>query len=244
MVVALKTRVILFMKKQIRILLASLLVALPVVLAPAVVMAENSSKADGQTDTNSTNETPEQELSRLTTLEDKKDTREQRLKTKIAELKIKLTVAQIALLKKKCVGAQTNVKALETKVDGGVTARSKAYSELLDHLDSIIVKLKAANVSTTDLEKERATLDTKITTFKTDLAKYKVALADARGMSCTADPASFKAALEASRAARVVVAADAVAIRSYVTDTIKPTLKAIADDLDATKSTDTTEGNR
>lgn len=239
------------MKKRLQIIAATLLLAGPLVVSPLAIAESTTSgtssspsaTTENENEAEKETETPEQEIKRLTEAEDKKDTKEQRIKSRVAEFKIKLTVAEIAKLKTKCVGAQAVLKTVETRVDNGVTARSNAYDELLSHLDSIIKKLKAANVSTTQLEEERTVLKNKIDAFKADLAKYKVALADTRAMGCAADPSAFKASLEATRAARKKVADDAAAIRSYVTGTIKPTLKALHDELDATKSTDTEGAN-
>ncbi len=170
--------------------------------------------------------------------EGKKLTQADRLKARVAELKIKLTLAEQTKIKAKCVAAQANVKTLESRVDAGLPTRGKAYAELLDHLDKLIVKLKAANVDTAELEKERAALKGKIDTFSSDLAKYKLALDDLKVLGCVADPSAFKATLEAARTSRATVASDAAAIRSYVNDTVKPTLKTLKAEVDKSTSED------
>lgn len=182
---------------------------------------------DTTTKTDDVSETFEDSFKKLSDTESKKQTQADRLKARVTDLKTKLSAADQAKLKLKCVAAQVKVKELETNVNNGVTARGKAYDELLSHLDKAITKLKAAKVDTTELEKERTELKVKIDTFKTDLVKYKIALGDTKDLGCVADPSAFKASLEAARTSRTAVATDAAAIRTYVNDTIKPTLKTI-----------------
>lgn len=196
----------------------------------------NSSQGSGSSGSSSddSNETPEQEIKRLYEVEDKKGTQASRVKERVALFKVKLTAQEQLKLKAKCVEAQGNVVKLESKVDVGVSSRSKAYDELLSHLDKLITKLKEKSVDTTKLEAQRKELAAKIDTFKADLAKYKLALNDLRSLGCVNDPEGFKASLEAARAARKQVATDAAGIRAYVKDTIKPELVRIKQTLSST----------
>ncbi len=234
-------------------LFIGLLLAVPTLLVSPLAVAatstsDSTSGSSGSTATNTTTTTkdestedPEKAIEKLVEAEKAKQPQTERLKARIARLNIKLTAAEASKLKTKCVAAQGIVKTQEIKVNSGITARSKAYDELLSHLDKLIAKLKAANVSTTELETERTALKAKIDTFKKDLTTYKVALSDVQALGCLADPTGFKAALEDARTARKTVADDATAIRSYVNDTIKVTLKAIRADLDKKATTDTTK---
>lgn len=227
------------------LLVAPFLAFAPVVTA-ATTEAETSTSSTSPTTSDDTTkevedekkETFEQGLKKLVEAEGKKQTQADRLKAKTAELKIKLSAAEQAKLKASCVAAQAKVKTLGVNVDTGVINRGKAYDELLSHLDKIITKLKAAKVDTVELEKERTELKAKIDTFKTDLAKYKIALDDTKSLGCVADPSSFKTALETARSARTLVATDAAAVRAYVNDTIKPTLKTIRTTVENKKTTD------
>jgi chromosome segregation ATPase len=164
---------------------------------------------------------------------------------RVTELKVKPTTAEVARLKLKCVAGQTKVKALETRVDNGITTRIEAYNNLTDRLEKLTTKLKAANVDIAKLEEETTELKTKISTFEADLAKYKVTLQDLRALGCQADPTGFKAALEAARSARATVAADAAIIRAYVKDPIKVTLADLKTNLDKNTTDDKSkEGNQ
>lgn len=226
--------------KKLQMLLTFILVA-PIIATGPIALAEASSSTPASPPT--TTSDPEKDLLKLVDAEKAKATQADRIKGRITELKVKLTVAETLKLKTKCVSAQGLVKVLDTRIDNGITARSKAYDELLSNLDGLIVRLKEAKVSTTDLEAQRTALKTKIDTFKSDLAKYKVALSDTQGLGCLADPSGFKASLEAARKSRATVATDALAIRTYVTGTIRVTLKGIKDSLGkTTNDTDTTTG--
>lgn len=97
-------------------------------------------------------------------------------------------------------------------------------------------KLKAKNVDTTTYDSQVAELKTMVTTYETDLAKYKEAVSDLQELDCTSNPDGFKAALEAARTALGKVNTDGQAIKSYLSKTIKPTLKTIHDQLAATNS--------
>ena len=226
--------------KKLQSLLTFILVT-PIIASGPMALAEATSTTTNPPKTTTTVVDPEKDLLKMVEAEKAKVSQADRIKAYGTELKIKLTAADIARLKTKCVAAQGLVKALDTRVDNGITARSKAYDELLSNIDGLIVKLKAAKVSTTDLEAQRVVLKTKIDTFKTDLAKYKVALSDTHGLGCLADPSGFKASLEAARTARTTVATDALAIRTYVKETIKVTLKTIRENL--AKTTNNTDTN-
>ncbi len=64
-------------------------------------------------------------------------------------------------------------------------------------------------------------------------------------MDCAADPAAFQASLEAARIERAETAESAKAIRAFLSDTIKPTLKELrqqfAENADSTNETENNE---
>jgi chromosome segregation ATPase len=108
-----------------------------------------------------------------------------------------------------------------------VPTRTKDYEALSSNLNTMLEKLNAKNIDTTELKAELTAVQTKITTFSTDLTAYKQALSDAKNADCTTDPAAFKAALQTARTARDKVVKDAADIKAYVINTIKPTLQKI-----------------
>jgi len=210
-------------------LVTSLLVATPLVMADTHITtpSEPGHNATMPTETKQDTTTMKERLEKLKT-----------------DLKLKLTTAEQTRLKDRCKAAQAVVATLNTRFGKSVTTRTNAYSKLTRHLNDIIAKLKAKGVDTTKLEQQKTMLEEKINTYKADLDKYKQAISDLRDVDCVSDPTAFKAALEAARTAHATLITDTTTIRSYVVDTIKPTLHDIRTQLEANKSSNTQGGNQ
>ena len=142
-------------------------------------------------------------------------------------LKTQPTVAEQAKIKANCKAAQVKGRVLSTQITQKVVIRSAAYVTVTGKLDTLITDLKAANVDTAKLETERDELQKLITTYGTDLKTYQENIADMNSVDCLTDPTAFKAALESARTSQAIVLKDIKAIRTYVNDTIKPTLQDI-----------------
>ena len=168
-----------------------------------------------------------------------------RLTDRKTSLKTKLTTAEQTRVKSKCVPSQTgSLKLLSGRIKGIETSRKETHKNLLSRLDKLIEKLKVKNVDTTELEAEIVVLKTKIATFDADLVLYKQAITDLKSMDCVADPVSFKASLETARTLKQTVATDSESIKSYVNDTIKPTLKIIRTALETAEKLETNTTDR
>jgi len=168
-----------------------------------------------------------------------------RLTDRKTSLKTKLTTAEQTRVKSKCVPSQTgSLKLLSGRIKGIETSRKETHKNLLSRLDKLIEKLKVKNVDTTELEAEIVVLKTKIATFDADLVLYKQAITDLKSMDCVADPVSFKASLETARTLKQTVAKDSETIKSYVTETIKPTLKIIRTALETAEKLETNTTDR
>ena len=103
---------------------------------------------------------------------------------------------------------------------------------MLGNLNKLQTKLSGQGVDTTQLAAEITALKEKIDTFNNDLGAYRETLSDIANMDCEADPSAFKASLDQARESLKKVHADAVDIRTYVKDTIKPTLQTIRSGLE------------
>jgi chromosome segregation ATPase len=221
------------MKRRLAMGLAILL-AMPVLSTTALYAEETGSGSNtGSTDTSNQTSTDTK-------------ARDERITTLKAQLKVKLTTSEKTRIVAKCVASQGVVGNINGKVKSAENSRTEAYKNLVDRLTNLSAKLKAGGMDTTTLNEDIATLQTKIDTFNTDLTAFKQAITDLSTMSCKTDPEGFKAALETARTALQKVAADAAAIRSYVTDTIKPLLATIRGTLKKTEdqSTSNTGGNQ
>jgi hypothetical protein len=221
------------MKKTVRIT-ASLLIALSMVLGTPLALAATTTSPSSGASIGSPTATPP---SKPTVTKKTLAERIEEYKTKQA---LKLTLAQQTVLKAKCKAGQVITKALAIKITTNDKARVKAYEEVTKVLADIIPRLKDADVDVTELTAQQTKLAELITTYNADVTTYKTSLSDMNELDCVADPVAYKAALETARAARATVAQDAAAIRTYVTETIKPALKDAKTSLTSTK----TEGNQ
>lgn len=219
--------------KRIITLGAATVLALPLI-ATATVFAENTASS---TTTNTTTSTPAASPTTKTTTSaaDLKALADRLAKRK-ADLKLKLTSAETLRLQTKCVAAQTTLGTLKERINTIDTNRTAAYKSITDNLTSLSEKLKNKSVDTTAFDADLATLQTKFNTFATDLATYKQAVADLVIVDCKADPDGFKASLETARTSVAQVNKDAVAVRSYLNDTLKPLLQTIRTQLQSTKT--------
>ena len=218
-----------------------------VFVAPIVALTSNAlvsarqgdSGSEAVSNTTAVVASPDNETETETVKPDDKDLL-QRLSDRKAGLKTKPNTTEQSRLKLKCASAQTgSVKSLSGRIKGIETSRKKVHENLINRLEKLVEKLKVKNVDTTALEAEIVVLKTKIATFDADLALYKQAITDLKSMDCVADPVSFKASLETSRTLKQTVAKDSETIKSYVTETIKPTLKIIQASLETAEKVET-----
>src|SRR3989344_903410 len=230
------------MKTSIRIILSTILATplLAVGVAP-LVSAETDSNNTSNTSNTGTGSTSD---SREETENKEQKERNSRLEKRKTEFKVKLSDTEHTRIKSRCKQAQGGgIKSLDGRIKGIETSRERVHKNLVNRLNKLVDKLKAKNIDTTELESEITVLEAKIATFKADLATYKQDMVDLKAMDCAADPTAFKAALEAARADREKVHQDAKDIRSYVKDTIKPTLKEIRAQLEAEEKPETSTEN-
>lgn len=213
--------------KRVLALGMSTVLALPI-LSTAVVFAQDTTQPTATTTTKT-------ETENSTNDDDAKSLAERIAKRK-AELKIRLSNTEKLRLQTKCKASQGLISSVKGRIKGIETSRTHVYKNILEHLTSLSEKLKNKGANTDELNADITTLQTKIDTFNTDLAAYKQAVSDLVAIDCKTDPDGFKASLEAARAALQKVNQDALAVRSYINDTIKPLLKTIRTELEANKT--------
>ncbi|HSX45086.1 MAG TPA: hypothetical protein VLF39_03205 [Candidatus Saccharimonadales bacterium] len=166
-------------------------------------------------------------------------TMEDRITQRKAEFKTKLTTLQQNRVKLRCKQAQGGgIKSLDGRIKGLQTSRKEVYTNLVDRLNKLVDKLKTKGIDTTKLESEITVIKGKIDTFNNDLATYKQDVGDLKDLNCSSDPVGFKASLESTRTERQTLVNDGKAIKDYVKNTIKPTLKDIRGQIDAENKTE------
>jgi len=154
----------------------------------------------------------------------------QRLADRKARLQTKLTTAQQVRLKARCKAAQGLLNPMREKVAAIQKNRVNAYDALSDQLNSLITKV-GDKADTTELKTELDTYHDKVNDFETSLNDYKQAVSDLVDVDCVSDPAAFKASLDSARTLLTDARTKAADIRTYVTDTIKPSLQKLRDQL-------------
>lgn len=207
------------MKTKLRLFLIAGLLLPMMAFAPVAVLAhEGDDQHDHSTDIAQAEETTDEEAPL------DQEALQARLAERKAALKTRLDAAKQARIKNRCKPAQGKLNSIRGRVKGLETSRTQVYENLVSRLNKMSEHLETKGVDTTELDGQIAELVILVETFNTDLAAYKEAVSDLAAMDCVADPTGFQASLEAARAARTKVAEDAKAIRTLLSDSIKPTL--------------------
>lgn len=188
----------------------------------AIVMTSTVGLARAETATETTvKKTPAQILAEKEVL----------IKERIAEKKLaleeKITAAQTARIQKRCQAAQTILKKVETRVTERSEKHQTRYDALVSKLTGISERLQAQQVDTTKLDIQIVVVKEKIATYDAASSAYLSAIATTRDMDCQSDPSEFKASLETLREQRAEVVTSIKDIRTYVIETVKPTLQGI-----------------
>jgi hypothetical protein len=153
--------------------------------------------------------------------------RQSRIEAEKKNMKETLTTELKTRIAERCLAAQARVKTKTTENTTATTARTKTYDEIITKLQAIVTEATANKLDVTSLQAEIIVLQTKITAFKTANATYRQDLLDLSLLDCKTDPTAFKAALTTARTDQQAVLLAAKNIRSYLIDTIKPTLQAL-----------------
>jgi len=203
-----------------------------------VLIASTAFAVDEPAPTTTTTQKPTTTPAPLT--DEQKRLMQERIQKRKDALKLRLTTAQQNRLKDRCKNAQGKIQSEQSKVNGIETSRAKVHANVLSHLTKLETKLAAQGLNTTELKVQITVLQTKIATFNTDLVEYKAAVSDLAAMDCVADPVGFKSSLEATRTARKKLREDAVAVHTYIKETIKPTLATLRAQLEKPATTEGT----
>lgn len=149
---------------------------------------------------------------------------QERIQQKKAAIKTSFSRAQQSRIKARCKAAQGKITTVSAKAKALKTTRISVYQKISEKLAELSSKLKEAGVDTTEMNGQITELNNQIATFQTQLNNTHQAAVDASSIDCVADPSGFKAALESLRADREALAKTSAGIKTYITDTIRPTL--------------------
>jgi chromosome segregation ATPase len=201
-----------------------------VLVAPLFIFSTVSAQNVDQTTGNARKQvaqTSTETKPQLTTEE--KTALQERISKRKAELKVRISNAEKQRLQTRCKNSTGQISSLSGRIKGIETSRTEVYENLVSRLTKLSDRLQDRAIDTTEFDAEIVQLQEKIVTFQTDLAGYKQTVSDldALGADCATDAEGFKASLEVARSAREKLKVDVNDIKSFVNDTIKPTLKTI-----------------
>ena len=161
---------------------------------------------------------------------------EERVEKRKSELRTKLNAAELKRLEQRCKPSQSSLKKVGESVRANIPQRHVAFDHLNEHLTRFIEKLEAGGGDSTEIKAQQTALATMIAEYKADMADYQKALDTISSMDCVRDTVQFKASLEETRTLRADLNKSIGDIRTYVKETIKPTLVKIRQQLAANKS--------
>ena len=189
------------------------------IVASLFVPALASAHEDATTSTTSTTAT--------TTASNDTAARTTRIEAYKKSLKETLTAAAKTRITEKCSAAQVLVKAKVTSNTAVATARHNAYDKIVDDLEDLQTAATAKGANVAALTANIAALKVKVAAFTTANSVYQSSLSDLSLLDCKTDPTAFKAALESARTNQAAVLVAAKDVRTYLTDTVKPSLVAL-----------------
>lgn len=127
----------------------------------------------------------------------------------------------------RCEVAQTKSKAIASRLSSIQKTRVTAYDNILKSLNDLKDRLEDQAFETTELKENIATLDSKVNDFKTNMQGYTQAVSDLGVIDCKKDPIGYRAAIQVARNHHAVLVPLVGDIRTYITNTVKPTLQQI-----------------
>lgn len=159
--------------------------------------------------------------------------RSTRVDTYKKELKETLTNAVKLRIAERCVASQGIVKVKSTNNSAITKTRNDAYEKVVANLKAVAAAAQKKNINVNTLNANVQALETKVLAFQAANTTFQQALGDLAAVDCKTDPTAFKAALETVRKDQLAVFNAAKDIRTYLKDTVKPTLQAIKAQLES-----------
>lgn len=165
-------------------------------------------------------------------------TLEQRVAQRKAERKVTLDDKTVRRLETRCTNTQGKIRTLKSRYSDTSNNRNKTYRSIDAKMWVIIGSLKLIDKDTFKLEQQRLELAKQVAAFDNSSAQFRQVMDDAAAMNCKADPAGFMALIETARLYNAQIRESFTGIRTYVIDTIKPTITEYSTDLELKASTE------
>jgi len=125
-----------------------------------------------------------------------------------------------------CTAVEGNVTKRMTSFENGRAKKFEQYERMQTKVAALIVRLETDGYDVTQIQIDKVTLDQKIEKFETDYTTYLSQLGETKTYTCGKTEGEFKAKLGIARDQLAIVRADANAIRTFWTATLKPEILA------------------
>lgn len=147
--------------------------------------------------------------------------------TQAAENKVRLQEEAQQRLAAICADVETRIALNITRYDNNQARHIQNYNRLKEKVQEKITKLAGLGVDVTKLNTDLTVLDGKIQLFATDYAAFIAVLRESQTFVCGKSEGEFRAKLENSRTLLAKVKSDALDIRLYYQETIRPDIEAV-----------------
>ena len=155
------------------------------------------------------------------------DARAARISALKEQFKINLSDKEKTLVSSRCVGAQSELRKISTRLLNTSKDREVSYSTSILSLIQFKSVLDAKHTDTSNIDLLIVLYQQKKTAFDSAILAYELSLEDVVSIDCVHSPDDFRAALEGVRAARKPVVDASSQIREITRSNLKTTFDSI-----------------
>lgn len=141
----------------------------------------------------------------------------------------------------KCDQVEANITRKIANFENNRDHHLTSYNKAKDRVAALVTKLEGEGYDVTKLKADLIEYGTKITKFTDDYSIYFAALQESQSFACGQSEGDFKVQLQTARTQLKVVHDDAVSIRTFWAETVKPDILALKAQK-VTEKTETTTG--
>lgn len=215
-----------------KIFISMVVVMFAAVSLPGFVMAQddsgtNDAATDQQTDDDATSDSSDTDRA------SDRQTRIDAIKDRITD---RLSAAEERRVAGVCKAAQTIVNRLQENLNTATENRSAKYTEVIEKLNTLLTRLQETTADTSALEAAITEIDSQANALVAAINSYQLLLDDLASMDCEEDPSGFKAVLSDARTTRGNLVAQAMTLKTYVTEDVRTILSTIKDQLSTEES--------
>lgn len=130
-------------------------------------------------------------------------------------------------LDQKCAMIQERVSKRITNYDTNKEKHMTVYDNMKERISKFADKLSGDGYDVSKIKTDLTTLDEKIQKFSTDYASQVAKLNTLKDLACGHSDGEFKAGIADARTMMKTVHADAMDIRKYMQETVRPDIQAL-----------------